>query len=139
MIEYNGKKFLISEILHDAADIFLALKCSDKAPAYDLYWRRYSFNTPIQYKKTKYKKERYSCLAVEAAVAYKFGLPRYANEAKILTKNIKAGLKKMGCPVDSSYAYVKHGDDQLYMNPKVQGMRYMWLKLAAIVAEEQGV
>ena len=46
----------------------------------------------------------------------------------------------MGCPVDSMTALERFGyDDGWDVNKEAQGVRYMWLKLAALVAEEQGV
>jgi hypothetical protein len=47
---------------------------------------------------------------------------------------VLVGLKNMGCDVTS--------DDllkQFTVIEQVQGMRYMWLKWAALMAEEQGV
>ena len=38
MIEYKGKQVLISDILHDAADIFLRYNIRDTAPRYQLVY-----------------------------------------------------------------------------------------------------
>ena len=47
----------------------------------------------------------------------------------------------MGCDTMSLGLFVKYGDarlGQVGVNENVQGMRYFWLKWAALMAEEQG-
>ena len=139
MIEYKGKQVLISDILHDAADIFLRKTRNDVAPCYVMKAKgeyphvRYVLEESIR------EAERFSCCAVEAAIAHKFGLERWSNDAEKLSKKVKQGLRNMGCPTGSSTAFSKYGDDWRFDNENVQGMRYMWLKWAALMAQEQGV
>jgi len=52
---------------------------------------------------------------------------------------VLVGLRNMGCDVTSCSLFEKHGDRMLMLSEEVQGMRYMWLKWAALMAEEQGV
>ena len=78
---------------------------------------------------------------VEAAIAYNFGLERWCDDTEKLSKKVKQGLRNMGCPTGSSTAFSKYGETPYFTEEKhhVQGMRYMWLKWAAMMAEEQGV
>jgi hypothetical protein len=141
MLEYKGEQVLISDILHDAADIFLRETRYDEAPQFYKYVAHYG--SPAVIKEGVRDAERYSCCAVDAAIAYHFKLERWSVEAEKLGKQVKKGLRAMGCPVGSSSAFVKYGDAWEYDNTKVQGevqgMRYFWLKWAAMMAEEQGV
>lgn len=55
---------------------------------------------------------------------------------------ISEGLKNMGCPVNSVYAFEQLGytnDSEVRFDTEAQGARYIWLKFAALMAEEQGV
>jgi hypothetical protein len=75
-------------------------------------------------------KARYSCGAVGDA-CIKLGV----NFGCVLV-----GLRNMGCDTTSSTLFHKYGDNNYYnISEEVQGMRYMWLKWAALMAEEQGV
>lgn len=141
MIEYNGKQVLISDILHDAADIFLRYNKNDTAPRYRLMYKNNEVIGSYSLQQSKAEAERYSCCAVEAAVAYNFGLERWCNDADKLSDKVKKGLRAMGCPTGSSTAFSKYGDTHYIEGEKhqVQGMRYMWLKWAALMAQEQGV
>lgn len=99
----------ISKVLHKAADKHLAHD-------YD------SFAHP------SLDKERFSCTAISLAV----------NNDYELEERVRIGLQNMGCPTDSVYAFTDMGyDDDLDI--ETQGARYMWLKFAALMAEEQGV
>lgn len=51
---------------------------------------------------------------------------------------ITDGLKAMGCDI-TSMSLFNNDRHSFAVNPDVQGMRYMWLKWAALMAEEQGV
>ena len=53
--------------------------------------------------------------------------------------SVLVGLRNMGCDTTSSTLFRKYGDDNFNISEEVQGMRYMWLKWAALMAEEQGV
>lgn len=114
----QSKSVTIAEILHLAADKYLAAKSSE-------YW----YNGG--------KKEKYSCCAVSEAAMSLW------NEDKIdsledrndLIKWTFEGLKAMGCPINSSDAF----DDVNVFDPESQQARYAWLKFAAMIAEEQGV
>lgn len=139
MIEYNGKQVLISDILHDAADVFLRYNRDDTAPRYRLMYNNNGVIGSYSLQQDKAEAERFSCCAVDAAIAYNFGLERWCDDVDKLSKKVKQGLRAMGCPTGSSTAFSKYGDDWQFENHKVQGMRYMWLKWAAMMAEEQGV
>ena len=139
MIEYKGKQVLISDILHDAADIFLRYNIHDTAPRYQLMYTGGHLIGKYSLQKSVAEAERFSCCAVDAAIAYNFGLERWCDDTEKLSKKVKQGLRNMGCPTGSSTAFSKYGDDWRFDNFNVQGMRYMWLKWAAMMAEEQGV
>lgn len=105
----------ISDALHLAADKYLA--------AHD----RYEGGC----------KERFSCLAVIEA-AYELE----GDYHSLFRQRLMDGLRNMGCDTSSSDLFKIYGDnvdDFSEINHKVQGMRYMWLKWAALMAEEQGV
>lgn len=109
-------KYTIAEILHIAADKYLAVKREE----YCLYGGN---------------KEKYSCCAVEEAV-YRLYFTCDIEEIyqkENLVKRIKQGLKNMGCPVESVDAF-KDNCDFVEEN---QQARYAWLKFAAMMAEEQ--
>lgn len=140
MLEYKGKQVLISDILHDAADIFLRETSFDEAPYFYTRWNDEGDYTEL--KEGKRDAERFSCCAVDAAVAYNFGLERWSSEVDKLCKQVKKGLRAMGCPTGSGTAFQKYGDqgyNSYFNSPEVQGMRYFWLKWEALMAEEQGV
>ena len=105
------KKLLISDVLHRAADHHLKGKDGE------------------------FKHSRYSCGTIIDAVDYYCDYhDRYGMRIRIYE-----GLKEMGCDVNSSHLFMKYGDNTPGVNETVQGMRYMWLKWAALMAEEQGV
>lgn len=86
-------------------------------------------------------KEKFSCCAVDEAI-FRITGDFYIGESGQLRRRVMKGLKAMGCDTGSSTLFKKHGDspdDYNIINHKVQGMRYMWLKWAALMAEEQGV
>lgn len=86
-------------------------------------------------------KQKYSCCAIHEAV-YQMTGKLYSGESNALRRRVIAGLKAMGCNTGSMTLFKKYGDDHLdysAVNHRVQGMRYMWLKWAALMAEEQGV
>lgn len=101
----------ISTILHRAADHHLKGKNGD------------------------FKRSRYSCCAIIDAVDYYCDYHDHYG----MRIRIYEGLKEMGCDVNSSHLFMKYGDNTPGVNETVQGMRYMWLKWAALMAEEQGV
>lgn len=108
------KKPKISEVLHLAADKYLATN------AHDHYHKN---------------KARFSCGAVLDA------LSSTRNFKDLRFSDIVTGLRKMGCDTTSRVLFVKHGDahpGQVGVSEDVQGMRYFWLKWAALMAEEQG-
>ena len=109
-----NKQYTIADVLHCAAD---------KCLAYD---KRYTADGI---------KEKFSCCAVEEAIFCLTG-------DLALRRRVKAGLTAMGCDTGNDTLFKKYGDnpdEYGYINPEVQGMRYMWLKWAALMAEEQGV
>ena len=114
------KQLTIADVLHLAADKYLASHSRHEGGVY---------------------KDRFSCCAVGSAI-YEITSSYSCNDRKILSDQVMKGLNAMGCKVGSSVLFVKHGDmPEVYeiLNPSVQGMRYMWLKWAALMAEEQGV
>jgi hypothetical protein len=76
---------------------------------------------------TDFHKVRYSCNAVSEA----------CYELDVNLGGVFVGLKNMGCPTSSLNAFNDQGYDKF--SEEAQGMRYMWLKWAALMAEEQGV
>ena len=114
------KQHTIADILHIAADKYLV---SDS---------RYE---------ASYIQERFSCCAISSAIFDITGT-FYGVDSEVLRDQVMKGLTNMGCQVGSHTLFVKHGDmPDVYesINPDVQGMRYMWLKWAALMAEEQGI
>lgn len=114
------KQPTIADVLHYAAD---------KCLAYD---KRFTADG---------LKEKFSCCAINEAI-YKMTGSAYSGESAMLRRRVITGLKAMGCETGSSNLFEKHGDvpfDYQFVNLEVQGMRYMWLKWAALMAEEQGV
>ena len=114
------KQYTVADVLHYAAD---------KCLVYDERYTNYGI------------KEKFSCCAVDEAILHLTGA-LYSIDSAGLRRRVMNGLKAMGCDTGSSTLFVKHGDKQHEygnINPKVQGMRYMWLKWAALMAEEQGV
>ena len=86
-------------------------------------------------------KEKFSCCAVDEAIYQMTGI-LYGYESDALRRRVMYGLRAMGCDTDSMGLFRKYGDkpnEYSYVNHRVQGMRYMWLKWAALMAEEQGV
>lgn len=85
-------------------------------------------------------KEKYSCCAIDEAL-YKMTGSAYSGDSNRLRHRVVDGLKAMGCKTRSSTLFKNYGDVNDYntVNHDVQGMRYMWLKWAALMAEEQGV
>ena len=114
------KQPTVADVLHYAAD---------KCLAFDKRYTDYGI------------KEKFSCCAVNEAIYHMTG-PLFSLDSKALRRRVLDGLKAMGCATGSITLFEKHGDvpyDYQVINHKVQGMRYMWLKWAALMAEEQGV
>jgi hypothetical protein len=112
------REYTIAEILHIAADKYLASKESQQ-------WKYGGC------------KDKYSCCAVSEAVHdlynnFKIG-SRYDYFETI--ERIYQGLRAMGCPTGSLEAF----NDRNEFNEENQQARYAWLKFAAMMAEEQGV
>ena len=108
------KQPTVADVLHYAADKCLIVKSREE------------------------RKEKFSCCAVDDAL-YQLTGSFYNNP---LRDRVLDGLKNMGCEINSPTLFKKYGDepsDYMFINPRVQGMRYMWLKWAALMAEEQGV
>lgn len=114
------KQYSIADVLHLAADKHLIAKSRHNEGPY---------------------KEKFSCSAVEEAIFCLTG-DLYGGDSMALRRRVRAGLSAMGCDTGSFGLFKKYGDNPYeydYINPEVQGMRYMWLKWAALMAEEQGV
>ena len=105
----------ISEVLHLAADKYLSVDGS-------------YVNADGRHV------ERYSCCAVNRAIN-SFYLPYLVEVA--IEKEVFEGLENMGCDTESSSLFNKYGDYRKG-DANIQGMRYFWLKWAALMAEEQG-
>lgn len=115
-----NKQPTIADVLHYAAD-----KCL-------VYDKRYTADDI---------KEKFSCIAVEEAIFCLTGA-LYSIDSVALYRRVMSGLTAMGCDTGNDTLFKKYGDnpdEYGYINPEVQGMRYMWLKWAALMAEEQGV
>lgn len=91
----------------------------------------------VAHSRDEYANEKFSCIAVDNAVF------KLCGERTIeIANRALDGLKNMGCDTGSFTLFTKYGDQPLeysVVNHEVQGMRYMWLKWAALMAEEQGV
>lgn len=88
-------------------------------------------DTHLCHDSTSYRtpnKDRFSCYAIRLAT-------EYDDE---LYGRIEEGLENMGCPTRAIFAFTRLGYDD-DMDLETQGARYMWLKFAALMAEEQGV
>jgi hypothetical protein len=103
----------ISEVLHKAADEHL---CHD----YDSYYAFSGYNS--------IDKMKFSCSAISDVVG----------DNDELYERVRVGLENMGCPTNSFCAFTAMGYKDRY-DIETQGARYLWLKFAALVAEEQGV
>lgn len=104
------KQHTVADVLHLAADKYLA---------YDVRYNRHMSN-------------RYSCCAVSEA----------CDTLNVRAVDVLEGLRNLGCDIGSTSLFDTYGDKHpsfFDLNPAVQGMRYMWLKWAALMAEEQGV
>ena len=101
----------ISDVLHYAADKYL------------------SEDGISRYKYNGFTKYRFSCGAI--------GMACDALNVPELVDCIVVGLENMGCDTNSGVLFKQYGD-KITGNPDVQGMRYFWLKWAALMAEEQG-
>jgi len=114
------KQYTIADVLHCAADKYLIAESR--------------YNEGL-------RTERFSCGAVDEAIVYLTGA-LYSIDSMALRRRVMAGLRAMGCSTGSHKLFIKYGDKPLEygnINHDVQGMRYMWLKWAALMAEEQGV
>jgi hypothetical protein len=114
------KQYTIADILHTAADKYLVSNSRYEAD---------------------HLKERFSCCAVYYAIRDITG-NFYGFDSEILRDQVMKGLTNMGCKVGSHTLFEKYGDQpDVYesITHDVQGMRYMWLKWAALMAEEQGI
>lgn len=114
------KQPTIADVLHLAADKYLVSHSRDEA---------------------HHLKERFSCCAIGSAIRDITGT-YYGTDSEVLRDQVVKGLTNMGCEAGSHTLFVKHGDmpyDYYNINHDVQGMRYMWLKWAALMAEEQGI
>lgn len=113
-------KTTIADVLHLAADKYLVSNS------------RYESDHP---------KEKFSCCAIDIAIREITG-SYFSDDSKRLVKQVIKGLTNMGCTTGSHHLFKKYGDmPDVYenINHDVQGMRYMWLKWAALMAEEQGI
>jgi hypothetical protein len=86
------------------------------------------------------RREKFSCCTIDEALYQLYGA-YYNGETDSMRCRVFDGLSNMGCNTGSSTLFAKYGDPKEYdiINHEVQGMRYMWLKWAALMAEEQGV
>ena len=104
-----SRKHTVADALHLAADKYLAANL-------------HQFVTDIN-------KSMFSCNAVADA----------CDELDVNLGGVFVGLKNMGCDITSDSLFKQFQGGSFTVIEKVQGMRYMWLKWAALVAEEQGV
>lgn len=99
----------VADVLHLAADKYLAAN-------------RQQYDTDDN-------RVRFSCNAVVDACL----------TLEVPISEVMFGLRNMGCDTSSCALFRKYGDKPFEISEEVQGMRYMWLKWAALMAEEQGV
>ena len=114
------KQYTIADVLHLAADKYLAFKSRIGKD---------------------HIKEKYSCCAVYSAI-FEITDNLHSDNLKTAHKDIFDGFVQMGCDIGSISLFKKYGDEPFEydeITPDVQGMRYMWLKWAALMAEEQGI
>jgi hypothetical protein len=113
------KQHTIADVLHLAAD-----KCLAAHARYGEGGRR----------------KKFSCCSIEEALYHLYDA-YYTGEVAPMRRRVLDGLRNMGCNTGSSTLFARYGDPKDYdkINHEVQGMRYMWLKWAALMAEEQGV
>lgn len=100
----------IAQIIHDAADYELAAGPEDDND-----------------------KMKYSCNAIRSELE---------REPDVTEDRIFEGLEAMGCDTKATNLFKKLGynDGSFWeTDPETQGARYIWLKFAALMAEEQGV
>lgn len=116
--------YKISEVLHYAADYCL------------------NPGDVLVFTEDNYWQCTYSCDAVDLALRVLFeDLAPFVSYVHLHTmreklyRRIMAGLREMGVDPDSSYMYMEFGSGQ---DVQRQGARYLWLKWAALMAEEQG-
>ena len=116
-----ASKHTISTILHEAADKYLACSTTEREHS-----MKYSL------------KNKYSCSAISLAI---LRTPLEYSQRFALQEQINFGLVAMGCSICSTSLFTEHGDPKsvVEVDNDVQGMRYMWLKWAALMAEEQGL
>lgn len=117
MTKHNPKEIKISEVLHLAADEYLAQGIDDE-----------TWHGPYQY----------SCCAIEKALAKILQNPVPATFHRHYSI-IKQGLRNLGLENLSSVEAFKEFENFYDPTPESQGARYMWLKFCALLAEEQGV
>ena len=107
----------ISEILHLAADSYLSERNS-------VTWDEFGKCV---------RRELYSCNAIRAAIASKENsYTSLCSEFNHVWSRIRKGLQNMGLNTSACTLYC----DRPY--GERQNARYMWLKWAALMAEEQG-
>lgn len=137
----------ISEVLHCAADHFLATSIDYGEGVQDQIYDKV-LNVAVA-------RQSYSCWAIEEAAEFLFDPAKIlqsdsvsvANEKQkewdafgIFTEQIFDGLTEMGLNPYSctEFAEFAEGRGRSDLSPR-QGARYLWLKFAALIAEEQGV
>lgn len=117
MTKRKPKEIKISEVLHLAADKYLAKGIADE-----------NWYGPYQY----------TCSAIDKALAdilQNAPPARFHRQLNI----IKQGLRNLGLEDISGIECFKEFEKFYDPTPESQGARYMWLKFCALLAEEQGV
>ena len=105
----------IADILHEAADHWLTTDPDD-------------WNNRIE-------SEKYSCCAVDAAASHL--IPNWNVNYRMVDR-IFEGFRAMGLDTSSGTAFVELGYPK-GAHADTQAARYMWLKFAALIAEEQDI
>ena len=114
------KERSIAEILHDAADIYL-------------------WDGVGNYEYCSFNKNKYSCVA---ALVSEFGVSAYGNSLVRLSfshvcrrrSKVIPFLKSLGVCYTTTYQFSKFNNHE-----EQQAARYLWLKFAALYAEELGI
>ena len=110
------KEVKISKVLHLAADTYLAACAEDEG------WLG-----PYQY----------TCIAIKKALQVEVDKVSNANYVYHWLI-IKSGLQNLGFTDDRGIEVFKEFEDGYEPTEQSQGARYLWLKWAALMAEEQG-
>lgn len=154
----------IQDVLHMAADVLLINIESECYHPLD--FKKFTLKTKNGSVKVNVEKNSFSCCAVEEAIRYSFLMlnpneldeltDSFYKDARLLShwgkhesqisdfiERVQRGLRNMGIRTGSTTVYARFKKEAkakgLDPSTEVQQARYVWLKFAAMMAEEQGV